>query len=66
MTLLGEELRGDVLRIVADSDMVGGVIELEILKDGKTVYVDFAGWGEEVGQDPWREMRTGAGKEPEI
>jgi len=30
--------------------MVGGVIELEILKDGKTVYVDFAGWGEEVGR----------------
>ncbi len=38
------------MRIVADSDMVGGVIELEILKDGKTVYVDFAGWGEEVGR----------------
>jgi len=28
------------LRIVADSDMVGGVIELEILKDKETVYVD--------------------------
>ena len=38
--ILREELRGDVLRIVADSDMVGGIIELEILKDGKTVYVD--------------------------
>ena len=48
--ILREELRGGVLRIVADSDMVGGVIELEILKDGKTVYVDFAGWGEEVGR----------------
>jgi len=33
-------LRGDVLRIVADSDMTGGVIELEILKDKETVYVD--------------------------
>ena len=29
-----------VRSIVADSDMVGGVIELEILKDKETVYVD--------------------------